>query len=78
MKNSIIITVALVIIATSLLFGFISFIKAPDSLFERDVEALSYCEVTNHGSVKLTCDGDGTCSTTYMGATLVCDGTKVK
>ena len=42
-----------------------------------NVEALADCEITKGGSVKLKCTGDGSCSKSYLGYTLTCDGTKV-
>jgi hypothetical protein len=41
-----------------------------------DVEAVADCEIVKNGSVKLKCSGINTCSTSYMGYTLTCDGTK--
>jgi hypothetical protein len=41
-----------------------------------DIEAAADCEVTKGGSVKLSCSGSGSCSTTYLGYTLTCDGSK--
>ena len=42
-----------------------------------NVEALADCEITKGGSMKLKCTGDGSCSKSYLGYTLTCDGTKV-
>lgn len=43
-----------------------------------NIEAVAECEVTNkRGKVLLKCTGSDSCSTTYMGHTLTCDGTKV-
>jgi hypothetical protein len=41
-----------------------------------NVEAIAGCEITKNGKVVLNCSGGGKCSTTYMGYTLTCDGTK--
>lgn len=43
-----------------------------------NVEALADCEITKGGKVRLRCTGDGTCSKSYLGYTLTCDGTEVK
>jgi len=43
-----------------------------------NVEALADCEIVKGGSVKLKCTGDGSCSKSYLGYTLTCDGTEVK
>ena len=48
-----------------------------DLLLAENVEALSSCEITKKGKVVLRCTGDNRCSTTYLGYTLTCDGTKV-
>ena len=42
------------------------------------VEALAACEITKNDNIKLKCDGEGTCSKTYLGYTLTCDGTEIK
>lgn len=42
-----------------------------------NVEATAMCEVTKGDKVRLKCTGKETCSTTYLGHTLTCDGTKV-
>ena len=47
------------------------------NLMLANVEALADCEITKGGSVKLKCTGDGSCSKSYLGYTLTCDGTKV-
>lgn len=49
----------------------------PSNLMLGDIEATAMCEVTKGDKVRLKCDGDGTCSTSYMGHTLTCDGKKV-
>lgn len=41
-----------------------------------NVEALADCEVSKKDKVVLSCAGLGSCSTTYLGYTLTCDGTK--
>ena len=43
-----------------------------------NVEALADCEITKGGSTKLTCEGEGTCSKSYLGYVLTCDGTELK
>ena len=46
-------------------------------MLQGDVEALSSCEINRGGSVKYLCVGEqGSCSTSYMGYTLTCSGTK--
>lgn len=47
-----------------------------NDLLLNNVDAMASCEVTRGSSVKLSCSGSGTCSTTYMGYTLTCDGHK--
>lgn len=50
-----------------------------NAMLQGDVEALSSCEITKGGGVKLKCAGEvGACTTSYMGYTLTCSGTKVK
>ena len=51
--------------------------EAMSDLMLANVEALADCEITKGGSVKLKCTGDGSCSKSYLGYTLTCDGTKV-
>lgn len=46
------------------------------ALLSNNVESMSFCEITKGGKVRLKCTGAGTCSTTYMGYTLTCDGKK--
>jgi hypothetical protein len=41
-----------------------------------NVEATAACEISRGGEVKLSCSGANNCSTTYLGYTLTCDGTK--
>lgn len=41
-----------------------------------NVEALADCEITKKGKVVLKCTGTGSCSATYLGYTLTCDGRK--
>lgn len=43
-----------------------------------NVEAMAFCEITKGNKVRLKCDGEGTCSKSYLGYTLTCDGTEVK
>lgn len=48
-----------------------------NELFDTNVEALSDCEITTEkGKVLFSCRGENTCSATYLGKTLTCDGTK--
>ena len=42
-----------------------------------NIEATAMCEVTKGDKVRLKCTDKETCSTTYLGHTLTCDGTKV-
>lgn len=43
-----------------------------------NIEALAFCEITKGNKARLRCDGEGTCSKSYLGYTLTCDGTEVK
>lgn len=45
-----------------------------NSLLSENVESMTFCEITKEGKVRLKCTGEGVCSTTYMGYTLICDG----
>lgn len=51
--------------------------EAVSDLAFSEVEALSYCEITRKGKIVLECDGDGSCSDTYLGYTLKCDGKRL-
>ena len=52
--------------------------NAMNELFDTNVEALSDCEITTEkGKVLFSCRGENTCSATYLGKTLTCDGTKL-
>lgn len=42
-----------------------------------ETEAIAGCEITKKGKVVLDCSGTKSCSTTYLGYTLTCDGQKV-
>lgn len=61
----------------------ISFSVSPEKnvswdVFEfSDIEALTDCEIQNSkGKVIFSCTGENTCTETYFGKTLACDGTK--
>ena len=52
-------------------------VEAVSDLAFSEVEALSHCEITRKGKIILECDGnEGTCSATYLGYTLTCNGTE--
>ena len=52
-------------------------VEAVSDLAFSEVEALSHCEITRKGKIILECDGDGSCSDTYLGYTLKCDGKRL-
>lgn len=48
-----------------------------DDLFSVNVDALADCEISNKGGeIIFSCSGENTCSVTYLGKTLTCDGTQ--
>lgn len=52
-------------------------VKMPELALD-NIEALAFCEITKGNKARLRCDGEGTCSKSYLGYTLTCDGTEVK
>lgn len=70
------IAVAASVVSLSAILLTLVSITCDHGLIENDVEALSYCEITNKkGEVVLVCSGENTCSAKAMGYTLTCDGT---
>ncbi len=52
-------------------------INYPVSLLDDECDALTSCEITSKkGEVVFSCSGENTCSSTHLGYTLTCDGTK--
>lgn len=78
MKKKLFFAGVALLIASAAVTGIIAFANATRSgLISTDVDALAGCEITNKkGEVLFSCSGENTCSETYLGKTLTCDGTK--
>jgi len=76
-KKKIISTFVVALVVVVVCFVSIQKSSSLTPMFSSDIEALSMCEVTFKGKVRLKCMGEGTCSASYGGAILVCDGTKI-
>lgn len=65
----------LIVILTVAITALSIFKNRQNHIFEHDLEALSWCEVSFGGGVVYSCSGDdGTCTKTYKGVTLSCSG----
>lgn len=78
-KKIVFLACALFVIGAGCLVGF-SASNEKDAWYafgSSNTEALTDCEITNgKGTVIFSCKGAKTCSETYLGKTLTCDGTK--